>query len=293
MDWTNAQFYHNLGSLLLSRFFDVAVVSVVVYRLLLLARGTRAWQIMWGIGLFVLALWVSEHFHLLTLHWLLDKGVTLGPVAVVILLYPELRQALEQFGRLGFWRRSFGVTSDEQNAQAVDEVLLAVAEMASRRMGALIVFERINRIDPIAESGVIINAQITSRLLKAIFSPGNPLHDGAVVIRGDRILAAACQLPMSESPLDSVLHMRHRAALGIAEESDALCVVVSEERGQISISAEGILQRGVTLDQLRDTLLQVYRLPSASLAPLLKLRRQMDKAVAKVRNRSGTDVGEA
>lgn len=286
MYWQLAeQAFHKISTYL-GPLFDIAVVAFMIYRLLLLVRGSRAWQIILGLAFFIVTLWFSDLAGMRTLNWILDKGITLGPVAVVILFYPELRQALEQFGRLGFWRQSFAVIPDENTSDLIEAIVRAVNDMASRSLGALLVFERINRLDDVAANGIRMDATISSELLTAVFTPHNPLHDGAAIIRGSRLLSAACQLPMSDNPLDPAVHMRHRAAVGMTEQSDAICVVVSEERGQVSVAAEGILRRGVPADQLREVLLQVYHKPQKPLAPLLRLRKQVDKAVAKVRNRS-------
>lgn len=239
------------------RAIDIVLVSYVIYKILSLIRGTRAWRILIGILLFALMLSISSVLRLETLHWLLDKATLLAPVALVILLLPELRQALESFGKLGLWTQKLvaGEASANIEAQTIEEIVAAAAEMSASRIGALIAIEHSAPLSEIAASGVQINARVSAALLGAVFYAGNPLHDGAAVVRGSEIVAAACRLPLSESArLDSALHMRHRAAAGLTEQVDCLVVVVSEERGTISIASEGKVRRLAGPSELRDEL---------------------------------------
>ena len=240
---------------------DILLVAYLVYRLLAMIRGTRAWRILGGIVVFILALYASSALRLNTLHWVLDKATLLAPVALVILLLPELRQALETVGKIGLWPQVLPSLSEPAaEAQTVEEIVAAVAEMASARVGALIVLERTASLDEIIANGVPLDAKVTAPVLGAIFYPGNPLHDGAAIIRGDRIVAAACRLPLSESErLDANVHMRHRAAVGVTEALDCLCVVVSEERGTISLAADGRLRRLGSHLELREILNTQFR----------------------------------
>ncbi len=234
---------------------DVLLVTYLVYRLLLLVRGTRAWRILGGIVIFLLVLALSDILHLNTLHWLLDKATPLGPVALVILLLPELRQAIEQLGKVGFWPQKLGGVEERAEARTVEEIVAATAELAAQRVGALIVVEKGSPMDEIAANGVMLNARISAPMLGSIFYGKNPLHDGAVIVRGDTLLAAACRLPLSESSrLDQTVHMRHRAAVGVTEGIDCVAVVVSEERGTISVAMEGRLIKMGGLSDLRDLL---------------------------------------
>jgi diadenylate cyclase len=234
---------------------DVVVVSYVLYRLLMLVRGTRAWRIVLGIVTFVFILALSKYLQLHTLNWLLDKATILGPVALVILFLPELRQAIEGFGKLGFWPQKLGLTESKTEARTVEEVVAAVAELAAQSIGALIVIEKGAPLDEIVANGVLIESRMSAPLLGAIFYEGNPLHDGAVIVRGDSIVAAACRLPLSDSSrLDQNVHMRHRAAVGVTEVLDCIAIVVSEERGTISIASDGRLRRLATHLELRDFL---------------------------------------
>lgn len=234
---------------------DVLLVTYLVYRLLLLVRGTRAWRILGGIVIFLLVLTISDALHLNTLHWLLDKATPLGPVALVILLLPELRQAIEQLGRVGFWPQKLGGVEERADARTIEEIVAATAELAAQRVGALIVVEKGSPMEEIAANGVMLNARISASLLGSIFFGKNPLHDGAVLVRGDNLVAAACRLPLSESArLDQTVHMRHRAAVGVTEGIDCVAVVVSEERGTISVATEGRLLKLSGPGELRDIL---------------------------------------
>ena len=233
---------------------DILVVAYLVYRLLLLARGTRALQILGGLGTLVIALFLSSKFHLDTLNWMLNQIVPLGPVAIVILFYPELRHALEEFGPR-FWSRGLSLLNREDLTEMIVSVCSAMAALSAKRVGALVVFERQTGLDEILETGTPMDATVTLELLDTIFYKGTALHDGAVVIRQGKIVAAGCILPLTDRPkLDAAVHTRHKAALGMSENSDAVVVIVSEETGTISIAVGGKLQRGLAEDKLRERL---------------------------------------
>lgn len=240
---------------------DILAVSWLIYRLLLLAKGTRAWQIIIGLTIFFIAVVVSDWLGLMSLNWLLRQAFPLGPVALVILFLPELRHALEEFGRPRFWGRSLGLLAREQMTDMVDAVVAAVSTLSVKRIGALIVFERNTGLDDIVETGTVLNADASQALLCTIFHKGTPLHDGAVVIRQGKIAAAACTLPLTASPrVDATVHTRHKAALGMSEQSDAVIVVVSEETGTVSIATAGKLIRGLRDDTLRERLIILLEL---------------------------------
>lgn len=226
----------------LTDIIDVALVAFVLYRLLILIRGARAWRIVAGIVLFALALWGSAALQLRTLHWMLDKATALAPVVLAILLMPELRQMLESAGNLAPLKAIF--KGEEVPLSTLDEVILACQEMASQRIGALIVIEQGAPLEEVISTGTTLNAKVSAALLGSIFYEGGPLHDGAVIIRRDMVVAAACRLPLSESSkLDPTLHLRHRAALGMSESGDCVVIAVSEERGTLCIAKEGRLRR--------------------------------------------------
>ncbi len=230
---------------------DTLLVAFLIYRLLLLAKGTRAYQVLIGLLVFVLALYLSDALGLETIHWLLDRMTTLGPVALVILFFPELRRVLETIGRVEFWRSSFGAANTEPIQRAINEVVSAVQQMARDRIGALIVWERKDRV---AEgNGIELQAEITSPLLRTIFYPGSPLHDGAVILRNAEIVEAAVYFPeISQNPdIPSSMHTRHRAGIGITENSDCISIIVSEETGQITVAVDGAWTQNVDADHLR------------------------------------------
>ena len=267
---------------------DVLAVSWLIYRLLLLAKGTRAWQIAGGLVIFFTAVFVSDRLHLYALNWLLRQAFPLGPVAIVILFLPELRHALEEFGRPGFWGRSLGLMASEGLDRMIDAVVVAVSTMSVKRVGALIVFERETGLEDIVATGTIINADVSADLIGTLFYKGSPLHDGAIVIREGKIIAAGCTLPLTASPrVEAAVHTRHKAALGMSEDSDAVVVVVSEETGIISIAFGGKLIRGLSEDALRErlnALLQVGT-PRSALGgtPLGQMATRVGSAIRSVR----------
>ena len=241
----------------LTNLVDILLVAYVIYRLLMLVRGTRAWRIIAGIIAFVIFYWISGRLGLYTLNWMLEKATYLGPAALVILLLPELRTAIEGFARPSSILQKFVRTNVEERAEAhtIEEIVSAAAELSAGRVGAIIIVEKLAPLDEFVSNGVLLNAKVSAPLLGSIFFEHNPLHDGAVIIRGDTILAAACRLPLSESKtLDQNVHMRHRAAVGITEAFDCISIVVSEERGTISFASEGVLKRLASHVELRTLL---------------------------------------
>jgi diadenylate cyclase len=235
---------------------DILVVAAILYSLIMLARGTRAWQIFSGLLVFLVIYGTSDLLNLRTLNWLLRQFVPLAPVALVILFYPELRYALEEMGRVQFWRNRLALLPKEDLTRLVHEIVRVAAELSGRHIGALIVIERETGLDDLIATGTRLDAEVSAELLSTLFHPGTTLHDGAVIIRGDRIVAAGCLLPLTDSPgVSSSIHTRHRAAMGASEQSDAIVVVVSEESGAISLSAEGRLLRGLKEETLRQRLL--------------------------------------
>lgn len=271
---------------------DIFAVAWLIYRLLLLAKGTRAWQIIGGLTIFFVAVVVSDWLRLDTLHWLLRQAFPLGPVALVILFLPELRHALEEFGRPGFWGRSFGLVASEKMSEMIDAVVAAVATMSVKRIGALIVFERQTGLEDIIQTGTPLDAEPTSALIGTIFYKGTPLHDGALIVQRDRLAAAGCTLPLTDSPrVDAAVHTRHKAAIGMSEASDAVVVVVSEETGIISIAVEGKLIRGLRDDTLRARLHELLQVTDGTgrgklaRAPIRKVASRVGDAIKTARLR--------
>ncbi|MCM3631048.1 diadenylate cyclase CdaA [Paenibacillus glycanilyticus] len=229
---------------------DVGIVSYIIYKLILLVRGTRAVQLLKGILVLVGTWAISTWFNLYTLKWLMNQMFTFGVVSVLIIFQPELRRALEQLGRGKLFARTSSLEKDIV-AEQVESVMKAVQHMSQRSVGALIVFERNTGVSELIESGIQMESRITSELLINIFTPNTPLHDGAVIIRGNQIMAAGCYLPLSENPfISKELGTRHRAAIGVSEVSDAVAVIVSEETGQVSLAINGMIVRDIKEESL-------------------------------------------
>jgi diadenylate cyclase len=257
----------------LTSILDIVVVAVLIYWLFVLIRGTRAVRILIGLSLVALLYLAAQALDLVLLSTLLQAGAVVGLFAVVVVFQPELRRGLEQIGRMGSLNRLF-VSSEVSAADTVArEVSRAARLLAGSRHGALIVIERDTGLhDLTAESGVPINADLHAELLATIFYHGTALHDGAVVISGNRIVAAGVLLPLSQNVLDSERYgTRHRAAIGISEQTDALTVVVSEETGSISLVVRGRIERNLSEDRLRRRIFSLIR-PQAprEAAPLIR-----------------------
>jgi diadenylate cyclase len=233
---------------------DILIVSYVVYKLILLLQGTRAVQLLKGIVVVVIAWMISIYFGLRTLQWLMSQVFTFGVLAIIIIFQPELRRALEQLGRGRLFSRSPQI--DEQTiTKAIGDIVKSVNYLSKRRIGALVVIEKETGLADYIETGIDISASISSELLINIFIPNTPLHDGAVIIRNGRIMAAGCYLPLSENPfISKELGTRHRAGIGMSEVSDAVCIIVSEETGQVSIAANGTVDRDMKEEKLIERL---------------------------------------
>jgi diadenylate cyclase len=229
---------------------DILVVAILIYQLLLIIRGRRAVHILLGIGILVLIYFVAIWARLEVLRTILATLAPYTAIALIVMFQSELRRMLARLGRRPF----LGVTQLERR-ELTQEVLLAIAHLAQKRIGALIVLERKLGLRTFVESGVNLDAAVSRDLLCSIFYPGGALHDGAVIIQGDRITAAACFLPLTTNPLlITELGTRHRAALGITEESDCMAVVVSEETGRISIAAFSEIELDVALERVEQLL---------------------------------------
>lgn len=236
---------------------DISIVSYVIYKLIKLVRETRAWQLIKGVLVILIAAKLSELLGLKTIAFILKLIIQYLAIAMVVLFQPELRRGLEQIGRSKFSNYfSFEEESTTVKVKAlIEEIIKAVTEMSKSFTGALIVIERETKIGEIINSGIQIESNVSSELLINIFTPNTPLHDGAVVVRDNKIKAAGCFLPLTENPnISKELGTRHRAALGITEVSDAIVVIVSEESGKISVALNGGLTRNLTSDTLRKAL---------------------------------------
>lgn len=240
----------------LADILDILVVTYVIYKLMMVIRGTKAVQLLKGIIVILLVWAVSYLLGLKTLQWLVNQAITYGLLAIIIIFQPELRRALEQLGRGKFFSR--GTSPEEEVVEKhVEAIVKATYYMAKRRIGALMSIERETGMSDYVETGIPLHAKLSSELLINIFIPNTPLHDGAVIIHENEILAAACYLPLSESPfISKELGTRHRAAVGISEVTDSLTVVVSEETGHVSLAKNGELLRNIAEKDLREILLQ-------------------------------------
>lgn len=236
---------------------DIGVVSLVVYRLVLLVRETRAWQLIKGILFILIAAKIGGYFGLQTLSYLLNHAVQYIAIALVVIFQPELRRALEQIGRSKF--RSLFIMDEteieQKGSNIIEQVSLAVEHFTKTKTGALIVFEKQTKLGEVIHSGVLLDAQISSQLLMSVFSTTTPLHDGAVVIRANKLKAAGCFLPLTDNPhVSKELGTRHRAAIGVTEAADCMALVVSEESGKISIARGGKIERGLNLERMKEIL---------------------------------------
>jgi diadenylate cyclase len=230
---------------------DILLVAFVLYWFLLLIRGTRAVQLLKGIIVIVVVTALSRFLHLTALNFLLNKIITIGLIAIPVVFQPELRRALEQLGRGGFFSFSFGTTGTPDYQQMIAEVVKATQVLARTKIGALIIIERGTGLSEYIETGTLIEGIVSSELLINTFVPNTPLHDGAVIVRGRQLVSAGCFLPLTDSRnLDKELGTRHRAAIGVTEQSDCVAIVVSEESGKVSLAIDGVLTRDLSENAL-------------------------------------------
>src|SRR6186713_2490595 len=228
---------------------DIALVSILIYEFLKLIRGTRAVQMAVGSMLVIGLFYVSQLAPLQTLNWLIRNMLVYVGFAAIVIFQSDIRRALAHFGQAPFFRY---LTRQQAADETIEEVVVAASMLAQQRTGAIFAIEREIGMRNYIESGIPLDAMLTYDLLVTIFNPGSPLHDGAVILQEGRVAAAACFLPLTVNPrLSRELGTRHRAAIGLTEESDAAAVVVSEETGKISISLDGQIERGLTPDDLR------------------------------------------
>ncbi len=220
---------------------DVIIVAYLIYKVIGFVRKTNSYNLAKGVVLILIALWLSYIFQLTMINFLLRRTVELGLIALLILFQPELRRLLERMGR-GFSSKQSISTPEMEDA--ITQTVLACTQMSSSHTGALLIFERRDRLNSILSTGTVVNADVSAELIKNLFYNKAPLHDGAVVIRDGRIAAAGCVLPLTQSTnLSKELGMRHRAGIGLSEQSDAVVIIVSEETGDISLAVEGMLKR--------------------------------------------------
>lgn len=243
---------------LITLIIDLTIVIFLAIKLLQIVKDTRAWQLLKGIAFLVVATALSSIFNLYILNYILTSFMTYGVIILIIIFQPELRRALEQLGTSKI-TRFFGIDKDiaTKTKENIYKIVLAASELAKHKIGALIVIERDIKLKDIVDSGIIMNAEVSPQLLVNIFKPKTPLHDGAVIISENKIMAAACMLPlMNDKNISKGIGTRHRSAVGISKESDAIAVVVSEETGKISVAKDGTLIVDVEEDALKQILIK-------------------------------------
>jgi len=244
-----------LSTVKMNDIVDIAIVAFLIYNAIRLIRETRAEQLIKGIFVLVIILQLSSWFGLNTMEYILQNTMQFGFLALLVMFQPELRRALEQMGRSNIGKIFNVNTREEMLVYAIDEIARAVDSLSKNKIGALICIERMTKLGDIVKTGTALDALVSGELLVNIFVPNTPLHDGAVVIAGNKILAAACILPLTHSNnLSRELGTRHRAAIGLSETCDAVVVVVSEETGRISMARNGDLTRNLTTDILKKAL---------------------------------------
>lgn len=228
---------------------DIAIVSVLIYEFLKLIKGTRAVQMAVGSLVVVLLFYISRLAPLQTVNWMIRNLLLYVAFAAIVIFQSDIRRALAHLGRAPFFRY---FARQESGDETIEEIVVATTMLSARRIGAIVVIEREIGLRNYIESGIPLDAELTYDLLATIFQPGSPLHDGAVILQEDRVAAAACFLPLTVNPrLGRDLGTRHRAAIGLTEESDAVAIVVSEETGQIALALDGQIERDLSADQLR------------------------------------------
>jgi diadenylate cyclase len=282
-------FFNQVGNLFATLFvrpdwrdwLDIIVMTLLIYQVIKLLLRTRANSVFKGIALVLVVAWISDQLQLHTLSWALQLIINTGIIVLVILFQPELRRVLDQLGRSKLSSQVFN-TQRRQRAhhsdQVVSEMVRALTNMARKRIGALIVIERQTALSDIAESGTHIDAEISDPLIENIFEPNTPLHDGAVIIRNERILAAACILQLSDNySISRELGTRHRAAIGMTESTDAVTLIVSEETGIISMAREGRLTRYLDAKSLTILLTELFAPDNISPSWLSLIRRKEDR----------------
>ena len=234
---------------------DIILMSIIIYRLLLIIKGTRAAQMLIGLGVLLLASLLSSYFELYTIEWLIQSFWAQIVIAIIIIFQPEIRRALAQMGETQFLHT---LTSAEE-LKSLEEIVRAAIALSNRKIGALIAIERDTSLKDFVEVGTPLDAKVSKEILLSLFHPTSPIHDGAVVIRGNRIVAAGCFLPITMSPeISRSLGTRHRAGLGLTEETDAVVIIISEETGEVSMAINGKLETHLDMGTLRNVLTDLF-----------------------------------
>ncbi len=263
---------------------EILIIAILVYQVLAWVRTSRAWNLLKGVGVIIAFLMLAVLFNMSTILWIAGKIVTIAATAIVVILQPELRRAVEQLGRKNFFSGLFSLgSSREQDGlfsdKTINEIIKGCYEMGRARTGALIVIERETPLQEYEHTGIEVDGIVTSQLLINIFEHNTPLHDGAVILRGDRVTWATCYLPLSDNmELSKELGTRHRAGVGISEVTDSVTIIVSEETGRVSVAEGGILKRNLEPDELRSELSRVQNKESAAKAKRSRRKKQPKEA---------------
>lgn len=271
-----AFFWNILNRPQLKDWIDIFFVAFLIYKLFMITRETRATQVFKGLGVLVISSWFSSFLGLKALNWILMNIITNGTVVLIILFQPELRRALETIGRGA--NLSHPEKDSDESSRIIYELAHALQSLSRRRVGALVVFEQKTGLKEFIDTGTTIDSAISGALIVNIFEPNTPLHDGAVIIRDTRIVAAACVLSLSESQnLGRDLGTRHRAGLGVTENTDSVVLIVSEETGIISMAKAGKLLRHLDFDDLRRILGELYHRPDSTYRKIVIWFSQLSK----------------
>ncbi len=263
---------------------EIIIIAFVLYQVMVWVKNTRAWMLFKGIIVILIFLLIAALFQMNTILWLSGKVVNIAAIALVIIFQPELRNALERLGRKNFLTAFFSFDFQKANAvrfseKTINEIVKACYEMGKVKTGALIVVERDVMLNEYIRTGIALDSLVSSQLLINIFEHNTPLHDGAIIVRGDRIVSATCYLPLSDNmELSKELGTRHRAAVGISEVSDSMTIVVSEETGAVSLAVEGTLYRNVDADFLKSKLKFAAKLSGETESYFEKLKRRLKNA---------------
>ena len=268
---------------------EIIIIAFVLYHIMVWVKNTRAWMLFKGIIVILIFLLIAALFQMNTILWLSGKVVNIAAIALVIIFQPELRNALERLGRKNFLTAFFSFDFQKASTvrfseKTITEIVKACYEMGKVKTGALIVIERDVMLNEYIRTGIPLDSLVSSQLLINIFEHNTPLHDGAIIVRGDRIVAATCYLPLSDNmELSKQLGTRHRAGVGISEVSDSLTIIVSEETGQVSVAQNGMLTRGLTSAELRSALIKAQNkkvVNNSKLRQLLKGRMKHEEGKA-------------
>ncbi len=250
---------NSIKNISITSIMDILVVAYILYKAYMLIKETRAEQLLKGIMLIIFLIPISSFFNLVMLNWILTKTLTIGVLSIVIIFQPEIRRALEHLGRTAFNDKHI-LADEEIMEKVITEIVTSVENLSQSKTGAIIVIEQVTGLGDVINTGTKLDAIVSSALLENIFVVNTPLHDGATIIRNDRIVSSGCFLPLTNNnQLNKKLGTRHRAAIGISENSDALVIVVSEETGIISFVANGKLMRNYTKDRLKKVLTAIMR----------------------------------